>query len=113
MLHYVVCKELSFRLSYTERSLGVRIQKVLSFFPLVSFFRVRLGLGLGRRLFVSSFSVLRGCPSRWYDLGTTMCNSIKCKINPSLSSESAMAQMVRLRYGEFKCGTVQAVFHED
>ena len=34
-----------------------------------------LGLGLGfepfHRSFVSSFSVLRGCPSRWYDLGTT------------------------------------------
>ena len=33
------------------------------------------GLGLGFEpslpTFVSSFSVLRGCPSRWYDLGTT------------------------------------------
>ena len=74
-------------------SLGVRILKVVSFFfpfskflSLVSLFRVRLSvilrlrLGLGLRLgFEPSspivcelFSVLPGCPSHWYDLGTTL-----------------------------------------
>ena len=71
-------------------SFVVRIPKVLSiFFPfsnflsLVSVLRVRLSVRVRLRVvvrfrfyrlhrsFVSSFSVLRGSPSRWYDLCTT------------------------------------------
>ena len=42
--------------------------KILS---LVAFLRVRLSVRLSRL----HHSVLRGCPSRWYELGTTLCNA--------------------------------------
>ena len=46
-----------------------------------------LGLGLAFGLgfepsspmFVNLFSVLRGCPSRWYDLGTTLIKPLIIK----------------------------------
>ena len=44
--------------------LGVR-PKVLVFY--VSFLSVRFRVRIVVRSFVRSFSVLRGCPSRWYD----------------------------------------------
>ena len=46
------------------------------------------------RSFVSSVSVLRGCPSRWYDLGTPLKQIVRENIPPNAYfSEEEHVQM--------------------
>ena len=51
--------------------------------------------------FLSSFSVLRGCPSRWYDLGTTLRYTAFFPRN----SSRKMTCIAVLRLGVLHCDT--------